>query len=85
MARGHSLTTYLVHLLRRPHLDAQVLPDEREQGGGEVDHALVVDRLIHSDQLLESESVRALGPEAQRRIHVLQHVVHLRVVDPAPS
>ena len=62
----------------------EVLSDECEERGGEVDHALVVDGLVHADELLEGEAVGALGAEAQRRVHVLQHVVHLRVVDPAP-
>ena len=62
----------------------EVLSDECEERGGEVDHALVVDGLVHADELLEGEAVGALGAEPQRRVHVLQHVVHLRVVDPAP-
>ena len=74
----------LIHLFSSPHFDAQVLPDEGEQRGREVDHSLVVDRLVHSDQFFESEPVRTLGPEAQRRIHVLQHVVNLGVVNAAP-
>ena len=63
----------------------EVLADEGEEGGGEVDHPLVVDGLVHADELLEGEAVGALGAEAKRRVHVLQHVVHLRVVDPAPE
>ena len=37
--------------------------------------------LIHPDQLFEGQSVRALGAEAQGGIHVLQHIIHLRVVN----
>ena len=72
----------LVHLLRRPHLDAQVLPDQSEEGGGEVDLPLGVHRHVHPDQLLVRQPVRALAAEAEGRVHVLQHVVHLGVVDP---
>ena len=60
----------------------EVLSDEGEERGGEVDHSLVVDGLVHADELLEGEAVGAFGAEAQRRVHVLQHVVHLGVVDP---
>ena len=82
---GPELEVGLVHLLGGAHLDAEVLPDQREEGRREVDHALVVNRLVHPDQLLEGQPVRTLGPEAQGRVHVLQHVVHLRVVDPTPE
>ena len=63
----------------------EVLSDEGEERGGEVDHSLVVDGLVHADELLEGEAVGAFGAEAQRRVHVLQHVVHLGVVDSAPA
>ena len=33
------------------------------------------------DELLVGEPVGALAAEPERRVHVLQHVVHLRVVD----
>ena len=51
---------YLIHLLCRPHLDVQVLSDEREEGCCEVDLALVVQRHVHPDQLLVGQAVRAL-------------------------
>ncbi len=44
-----------------------------------------VDGLVHADELLKGEPVRALAAEAEGWVHVLQHVVHLRVVDPAPG
>jgi hypothetical protein len=50
-----------------------------------VHHALVVDGLVHADELLEGQAVGALGAEAQRGVHVLQHVIHLGVVDAAPA
>ena len=50
-----------------------------------MDGAVLVNGLVHPDELLEGQPVRALAPEAQGRVHVLQHVVHLRVVDPAPG
>ena len=58
---------------------------QSEESGGEVDGAVLVNGLVHPDELLEGQPVRALAPEAQGRVHVLQHVVHLRVVDPAPG
>ena len=61
------------------------LSDEGEERGGEVDRAVVINGLVHADQLLEGESVRALAAEPEGRVHVLQHVVHLRVVDAAPA
>ena len=45
--------------------------------------SLVIQRHIHANELLVGQPVGALGPEAQRRVHVLQHVVHLRVENPA--
>ena len=63
----------------------EVLPDEREERRREVHHALVVDRLVHADELLEGEAVGTLGAEPQRRVHVFQHVVHLSVIDSPPE
>ena len=50
-----------------------------------MDRAVVVNGLVHADQLLEGESVGTLAAEPEGRVHVLQHVVHLRVVDAAPA
>ena len=50
-----------------------------------MNHALVVNRLIHPDQLFERQPIRTFGTESQRRIHILEHVVHLCVVNPAPD
>jgi hypothetical protein len=47
------LKVSLVHFFGRTHLNAQVLPDQGKEGSGKVDHALVVDWLVHSNQLLE--------------------------------
>ena len=44
--------------------------------------SVLVYRLIHPDEFLESQSVRTLAAEPERGVHVLQHVVHLGVVDP---
>ncbi len=71
----------LVHFLGRPHLDAQVLPDQGEQRRREVDLALLVERHVHPDQLLVRQPVGTLRPEPQGRVHVLQHVVHLGVMN----
>ena len=68
-------------LLMSEGLTMMMIPDECKERRGEVDLALVVQRHVHPDQLLVGQPVRTLGPEPQRWIHVLQHVVHLRVVD----
>ena len=47
--------------------------------------AVLVDGLVHADELLEGQPVGTLAAEAEGRVHVLQHVVHLRVVDPPPA
>ena len=59
------------------------VPDESKERGREVNLSLVVQRHVHPDQLLVGQAIRALGSEPHRRIHVLEHVVHLRIVDPA--
>lgn len=46
---------------------------------------IIVYWLIHSYQLLESQPVWTLAAEPKRRIHVLQHVIHLRIVNTAPN
>ena len=48
------MSLYLIHFFSSSHLDAQILPDEGEQGGGEVNHSLIIYGLIHPDQFLES-------------------------------
>ena len=40
------------------YLDIEVLPDKREEGGGEVDLALPVQRHVHPDQLLVGQPGR---------------------------
>ena len=45
--------------------------------------AVFIYRLVHPDEFLEGQSVGALGAKAERRVHVLEHVVHLGVVDAA--
>lgn len=67
--------------LTASHFYAEILADQGEQRGGEVDLAVTVHRHVHPDELLESEAIRALVAKPQRRVHVLQHVVHLRVMD----
>ncbi len=75
------LLVRLVHLLGGAHLDAQVLANERKERRGEVHLALLGDGHVHANQLLVGEPVGALVAEAERRVHVAQHVVHLRVVN----
>lgn len=68
-------------LLTASHFYAEILTNEGEQRCSEVHLAVTVHRHIHPDELLVREPVRALVAKPQRRVHVLQHVVHLRVVD----
>lgn len=63
------------------HFDAKIFPDQSKESGREVDFAVLVDRHIHSDEFLISQPIRAFIAEAQGRIHVLEHVVHLAVMD----
>lgn len=74
-------TTVLRVKLTVSHLYAEIFPDKREQGRGKVDLPVHVDGHVHSYQFLVGQPIRTLVAEAQRRIHVLQHVVHLGVVD----
>lgn len=67
--------------LTASHLDVKILADQREQGGGEVDFPVRVRRHVHPDELLVGEPIRALVTKPQRRVHVLEHVVHLGVMD----
>ena len=40
---------------------------------------------IVPNKFFESQSIRTLAAKAERGVHVLQHVVHLGVVDPTPN
>ena len=68
-----------------PHFDAQIFPNQSEQSGGEVDLAVSVERHVHADQLLVGQSVGAFVAEAERRIHIFQHVEHFRVMNLSPK
>jgi len=59
--------------LTASHFYAEILANEGKQRCREVHLAVTVHRHIHPDG--------ALVAKPQRRIHILQHVVHLRVVD----
>lgn len=72
---------YSADRLTASHFYAEILANQGEQCGGEVHLAVTVHRHIHPDELLVREPIRALVTKPQRRIHVLQHVVHFRVVD----
>ena len=50
-----------------------------------MDCSVIVYWLVHPDQFLEGKAVRTLASKAKRRINVLQHVIHLRVVNTAPE
>ena len=63
------ITAHLVHLLRGPHLDREVLADEREEGRGEVHLPLLVHRHVHADQLLVGEP----GSEGVNKIRGTQY------------
>jgi hypothetical protein len=55
-----------------------------EECGCKVHSPILINGLVHPDELLEGQPVRALAPAPQGRVHVLQHVVHLGVIDSAP-
>ena len=57
------------------------LPYEGKKRCCEVDCSVIVYWLVHPDQFLEGQAVRTLASKAERRINVLQHVIHLRVVN----
>ena len=63
-------------------LKSRYLSDKSKERRGEVNCPVLVYRLIHPDEFLESQSVWTLAAEPERRIHILQHVVHLGVVNP---
>lgn len=67
--------------LTASHLDAKILADQSEQRGGEVHLPFVIHRHVHPDELLVGEPIRALITKPQRRVHVLEHFVHLPVMD----
>ena len=64
------LLVSLVHLLHAPHEDLQVDPYEGEQGGLEVDFALLVHRHVHPHQPLVRQQVRAFAAKTQRRVNL---------------
>lgn len=67
--------------LTASHFYAKILANQGEQRGGEVHLAITVHRHIHPDELFVREPIRTFVAKPQRRVHVLQHVVHLRVVN----
>ena len=56
--RAPELVVLVVHLLRRAHLYAQRLADQREQNRREAHRPVVRNRHVHPDQLLHTESSR---------------------------
>ena len=58
---------------------------EGKKRGCEVDCPVIIYWLVHPDQLFESQAVRTLASKSERGINILQHVVHLRVVNTAPE
>ena len=67
---GPQLLVGLVHLLHAPHEDLQVDPYEGEQGGLEVDFALLVHRHVHPHQPLVRQQVRAFAAKTQGRVNL---------------
>lgn len=67
--------------LTASHLYTEVFTYQSEQRGGKVNLAVTVHGHIHPDELLVRQAVRALVAKPQRRIHIFQHVIHLRVMD----
>ena len=56
-----------------------------KKSGCEVDCSVIVYWLVHPDQFFEGQAVRTLASKAKRRINVLEHVIHLRVINTAPE
>ena len=76
----------MIHQLNTwPHFDAEILSNQCEEGGGELNFTVRIDRHVHSYEFLIGQSIGAFVAEPQRRIHVFQHVVHFRVVDFTPK
>ena len=50
-----------------------------------MDSPIIIYWLIHPYQLLESQPVGTLATEPKRRVHVLQHIIHLGIVNTAPE
>ena len=67
---GPQLLVGLVHLLHAPHEDLQVDPYEGEQGGLEVDFALLVHRHVHPHQPLVRQQIWAFAAKTQRRVNL---------------
>lgn len=72
---------FYITRLTSSHFYIEILADQGEQSGGEVHLQVDVHRHVHPDKLLVGKPVRTFVSKPQRRIHVLQHVVHLRVMD----
>ena len=70
---------------KKPDKNVEVDPDEGEEGAGEVDLPLDVDRHVHPHQPLVGQQVRALAAEPQRRVDLLQESEHVHVVDFTPE
>jgi hypothetical protein len=67
------------------HFDAEILSNQGEECCGELNFTVRIDRHVHSYEFLIGQSIGTFVTEPQRRIHVLQHVKHFRVVDFTPK
>lgn len=63
------------------HFDIEILANQGEQSGSEVHLQVHVHRHVHPDELLIGKPVWTFVTKPQRWIHVLEHVVHLGVMD----
>ena len=75
----------MVHLLHAAHEDLQVYANQGEEGGLEVDLALLVDRHVHPDQPLVGQQVGALAAKAERRVDLPEQGQQVGVVHQAPD
>ena len=71
----------LIHFFSRSHFDAKVFSNQGKKRCGKIDLTLLVQWHIHSYQFFVGQTVWTFGSEPEWRIHILQHVVHFRVVN----
>ena len=63
------------------HLNAEIFPDQGKECRCEIDFPVNINGHVHPDKFLISESIWTLITESQWGIHILEHVVHLRIVN----
>lgn len=67
--------------LTASHLYAEIFAYQSKQRSGEVHFTVIIHRHIHSDEFLVRETIRAFIAKPQRRVHILQHIIHFCIMD----